>query len=63
MSFKLPKLIETYIKAQNAYDADTALACFSENATVLDEGETRRGEKAIREWMENQKNITLSDHH
>ncbi len=55
MSFKLPKLIETYIKAQNAYDADTALACFSENATVLDEGETLRGKKAIREWMEKTK--------
>ena len=52
MSVKLPKLIDTYIKAENAYNADTALACFSENATVLDEGETHRGKKAIREWME-----------
>ena len=55
MSVKLPKLIDTYIKAQNAYDADTALACFSENATVLDEGETLKGNKAIREWMEKTK--------
>ena len=52
MSVKLPKLIDTYIKAQNAYDSDTALACFSEDATVLDEGETLTGKKAIREWME-----------
>ncbi len=51
----LPKLIDTYIKAQNAYDADTALACFSENATVHDEGETLKGKKAIREWMEKTK--------
>jgi uncharacterized protein (TIGR02246 family) len=55
MSVKLPKLIDTYVKAQNAYDADTALACFSENATVLDEGETLTGKKAIREWMEKTK--------
>jgi ketosteroid isomerase-like protein len=55
MSVKLPKLINTFIKAQNAYDADTALACFSENATVLDEGETLKGKKAIREWMEKTK--------
>jgi hypothetical protein len=55
MSVKLPKLIETYIKAQNAYDADIALACFSENATVYDEGETLRGKKAIRDWMEKTK--------
>jgi hypothetical protein len=55
MSVKLPKLIETYMKAQNAYDADIALACFSENATVYDEGETLRGKKAIRDWMEKTK--------
>ncbi len=55
MPVKLPKLIETYIKAQNAYDADAALTCFSENATVLDEGETLKGKKAIREWMEKTK--------
>lgn len=52
MSVKLPHPIDTYVKAQNAYDADTALACFSEDATVLDEGETLKGRRAIREWME-----------
>jgi len=55
MSVNLPKLIDTYIKAENAYDTDTALACFSENATVFDEGETFKGKKAIREWMEKTK--------
>jgi len=52
MSVKLPKLIDTYIKAENAYNVDAALACFSENATVFDEGETHRGKKAIRGWMD-----------
>jgi hypothetical protein len=55
MSVQLPKIIDTYIKAQNAYAADEALACFSENATVHDEGETLNGKKAIREWMEKTK--------
>lgn len=55
MSVKLPKLIDNYIKAQNAYDAAAALACFAENATVLDEGEPLKGKKAIREWMEKTK--------
>ena len=55
MSVKLPKLIETYIKAQSAYDGDTALACFSENATVHDEGEALRDKKAICDWMEKTK--------
>ncbi len=55
MSVQLPKLIDTYLKAQNAYDGETALACFSENATVLDEGKTSKGKKAIREWMEETK--------
>ena len=55
MSVQLPKIIDIYIKAQNAYAADEALACFSENATVHDEGETLKGKKAIREWMEKTK--------
>ena len=55
MTVKLPNLIDTYVKAQNAYDADAALACFSEDAIVLDEGETLTGIKAIREWMEKTK--------
>jgi len=55
MPVKLPALIDTYIKAQNVYDADAALACFAENATVLDEGETLKGKTAIREWMEKTK--------
>ena len=55
MSVKIPIPIDNYFKAQNADDADTALAFFSENATVLDEGKTLKGKKAVREWMEKTK--------
>src|SRR5690242_20632373 len=55
MAIKLPKVIETYLEAQNSYDAESALACFSNNATVLDEGETLKGKEAIRGWMEKTK--------
>src|SRR5260221_11342000 len=55
MFIQLPKTIDTYIKAVNAYSTDTALACFAENATVLDEGETLIGKKSIREWIEKTK--------
>jgi len=51
MTFKLNKTIETYVNAANAGDSEKGSACFSENATVLDEGETLRGRKSIRDWM------------
>ena len=47
----MPKLIETYIQASNNSDLDTFISCFSESATVLDEGETLIGHDAIRKWF------------
>jgi len=55
MSVPLPKILQTYVNAANAGDAATGSSCFSESATVLDEGETLKGRKAIREWMQNTK--------
>lgn len=52
MSVKLPNIIDAYIKAVNANDIASALDCFSNNATVLDEGETFTGKKSIRDWIE-----------
>jgi len=51
MTIKLNKTIETYVNAANADDPEKGSSCFSENATVLDEGETLRGRKSIRDWM------------
>jgi hypothetical protein len=50
MSVNLPKAIELYISSENAHDADTLAACFAPDATVRDEGHTRRGPKQIAAW-------------
>lgn len=55
MSIKLPESIAVYVDAANAGDADKGSACFSENATVLDEGKTLIGRKSIYDWMKKTK--------
>ena len=52
MSTKLPEPLAAYYLAQNAHDIDAMIAPFAETAVVKDEGQERRGLKAIREWME-----------
>lgn len=49
MSITLPAPIAAYFAADRQ-DADTVAACFSESATVLDEGKTYVGREAIRQW-------------
>lgn len=51
MSAKLPKTVQTYVEAYNARNREAAVACFSENALVHDEGKDHRGRKAIGEWI------------
>lgn len=48
----LPKPVASYIAGANAQDADAVTACFAEDAVVRDEGRSRRGIAAIREWAE-----------
>lgn len=55
MSIKLPEPIATYIEAANSGDIKKGSTCFSETATVFDEGETLTGRKAISEWMDKTK--------
>jgi hypothetical protein len=59
---KLPKPIETYIRAINARDADTFLSSFAPNAVVKDVGREIRGIAAIKEWGDREifaVNVTL----
>lgn len=49
MPIALPGPIAAYFAADR-HDADAVAACFSEAATVLDEGQTYIGREAIREW-------------
>lgn len=51
MKVKLPTIIERYIKASNEADLKTFITCFNNTATVLDEGETIVGHKAISNWF------------
>jgi hypothetical protein len=49
----IPKLvgpIANYIAAANAQDIEAVTASFSEGAVVRDEGRTREGIAAIRQW-------------
>ncbi len=61
MSVKLPKLIDTYIKAQNAYDADTALAAFLKMqrfSTKVRHTEERK--PFASGWRKSKRNIALN---
>lgn len=44
--------VASYIAGANARDIDMVTACFAEDAVVKDEGRTRQGTAAIREWVE-----------
>jgi ketosteroid isomerase-like protein len=47
----LPPVVRRYVKASNAHDAPSILACFSDEAVVHDEQQTLRGHQAIADWI------------
>lgn len=47
----LPAVITTYLTAHQARDLDPALACYTDDAVVTDEGRTHRGKHEIRDWL------------
>jgi hypothetical protein len=49
----LPAIIDTYLTAHHKDEVDTAVAAFADDATVTDEGTTRRGLAEIRDWITN----------
>lgn len=48
---QLPAVITGYLAAHQARDLDPALACYTEDAVVTDEGRTHRGKREIRDWL------------
>jgi ketosteroid isomerase-like protein len=48
---QLPESISRYLVAHEARDLDTAIGCYTDDATVIDEGNTYRGPQQIREWL------------
>ncbi|QUQ68580.1 nuclear transport factor 2 family protein [Kutzneria sp. CA-103260] len=48
---ELPQVITDYLAAHQARDLDPAIAGYTEDAVVVDEGNTYRGKRAIRDWL------------
>ncbi|WP_374023196.1 nuclear transport factor 2 family protein [Mycobacterium sp. HNNTM2301] len=48
----LPQAISDYLTASEQRDVDAVVACFSDNASVFDEGKRRTGPAEIRRWRE-----------
>jgi len=51
---KLPRPVETYIRAINARDADAFQSNFAHDAVVKDVGREIRGIAAIKEWADHE---------
>jgi ketosteroid isomerase-like protein len=50
---QLPETIRRYLVAHEARDLNTALSYYTEDATVIDEGNTYSGSQQIRDWLAN----------
>jgi ketosteroid isomerase-like protein len=48
----LPMAITSYLAAHQARDIDTAVSHYTDDATVVDEGNTYRGPEQIRDWLQ-----------
>jgi ketosteroid isomerase-like protein len=52
MTMSLPTVISDYLAASERGDLDALVACFSDDAVVLDEDQEWRGQTGIRQWRE-----------
>lgn len=52
MTIQLPDVIERYQSAQDRRDIASTLATFTDDATVIDDGQTYVGIDRIRSWLE-----------
>ncbi|WP_433203143.1 nuclear transport factor 2 family protein [Nocardia sp. CA-107356] len=48
----LPEVITRYLTGHRAHDTATAIAAFTREATVIDDGNTYEGVEAIGEWLD-----------
>ena len=48
----LPTTVQTYLAAHTARDTETALAAFTADAVVIDDGHTHRGTGEVRRWLQ-----------
>ena len=52
MTISLPTVISDYLAASDRGDLDALVACFSDDAVVLDEDQEWLGRAGIRQWRE-----------
>jgi SnoaL-like domain len=52
MSNSRPKIISDYMAAADSRNVDSMVACFTDDAVVIDENQEWRGRPRIREWRE-----------
>ena len=50
MTTSLPTIISEYLAAADRGDVDAIVACFADDAAVLDEDQEWRGHAGIRQW-------------
>ncbi|MFI6597183.1 nuclear transport factor 2 family protein [Nonomuraea sp. NPDC050536] len=48
----LPEVITRYLTAHRAHDTATAVTTFTDDATVIDDGNTYQGSAAIERWLD-----------
>jgi hypothetical protein len=51
MSIAVPDVISRYFEADARRDVDAIVALFTDDAVVVDEGQTRRGIAEIKDWQ------------
>ena len=52
MTNSLPTVISDYLAASDRGDLDALVACFTDDAVVLDEDQEWRGQAGLRQWRE-----------
>jgi hypothetical protein len=51
MAESMPPVVDRYFLLDADRDVEAIVALFTDDATVIDEGQTRRGTAAIRDWQ------------
>jgi hypothetical protein len=52
VTISLPAIISEYFAASDRGDVGAVVACFTDDAVVVDEDEERRGHAGVRQWRE-----------
>lgn len=53
---KLPIILQEFLKAQELFDSIAFANCFSEHASVFDEGKIYTGKEEVKQWNEKSNN-------